>query len=82
MSGYISVRDPIEPFAFQINHLGVHYGILKATDIILLDMNTGKILDGWLHFCEPWTFNRRLDGRRDSISLPSYGNKRTSSALG
>src|SRR4051794_24051391 len=40
MSGHISVRDPIEPSAFWINPLGVHYGLLKASDMILLDMNT------------------------------------------
>ena len=46
MSGHISVRDPIEPNAFWINPLGVHYGLLKASDMILLDMKTGKELAG------------------------------------
>ncbi|KAH7028304.1 aldolase [Macrophomina phaseolina] len=44
MSGHISVRDPIIPNAFWINPLGIHYGLLRASDMILLDMGTGKVL--------------------------------------
>lgn len=44
MSGHISVRDPIVPDAFWINPLGVHYALLRASDMILLDMKTGKVL--------------------------------------
>jgi len=46
MAGHISVRDPIQTTAFWINPLGVHFGLLKASDMILLDMKTGKILAG------------------------------------
>lgn len=36
MSGHISVRDPEYPHAFWTNPLAVHFGLLKASDMILL----------------------------------------------
>ncbi|MCJ1361677.1 hypothetical protein MMC16_000777 [Acarospora aff. strigata] len=45
MSGHISVRDPEYSDAFWMNPLGVHFGLLKASDMILLDMS-GKVLGG------------------------------------
>lgn len=45
MSGHISVRDPEYVDAFWMNPLGVHFGLLKASDMILLDLS-GKILGG------------------------------------
>lgn len=45
MSGHISVRDPIQRDAFWMNPLGVHFGMLKASDMILVNLN-GDILIG------------------------------------
>jgi len=45
MSGHISVRDPEYADAFWMNPLGVHFGLLKASDMILLDLS-GKVLGG------------------------------------
>ncbi|CAF9927003.1 MAG: hypothetical protein HETSPECPRED_006481 [Heterodermia speciosa] len=45
ISGHISVRDPIEE-AFWINPLGVHFGMLKASDMILVHLRTGELLAG------------------------------------
>jgi len=46
MSGHISVRDPEIRNAIWMNPLGIHYGLLKASDMILLDMDTGAQLGG------------------------------------
>lgn len=46
MAGHISVRDPILPNAFWINPLGVHFSLLRASDMMLLDMDTGEVLIG------------------------------------
>ena len=45
MSGHISVRDPIQRDAFWMNPLGVHFGMLKASDMILVNLN-GDIVKG------------------------------------
>lgn len=44
-SGHISVRDPIHTDAFWINPLGVHFGMLKASDMILVHLS-GEIIGG------------------------------------
>jgi ribulose-5-phosphate 4-epimerase/fuculose-1-phosphate aldolase len=36
MSGHISVRDPEYPHCFWMNPLGIHFGLLKASDMLLL----------------------------------------------
>lgn len=46
MSGHISVRDPEHPDAFWINPLGRHFGLLKASDMMLVDMTTGDVVGG------------------------------------
>ena len=45
MSGHISVRDPIQRDAFWMNPLGVHFGMLKASDMILVNFD-GDIVTG------------------------------------
>ncbi|KAI0718650.1 class II aldolase and Adducin domain-containing protein [Fomitopsis betulina] len=45
-AGHISVRDPEIPNAMWINPLAVHFGLLKASDMVLVDMHTGKVLGG------------------------------------
>ncbi|KAM5346159.1 hypothetical protein ACJ41O_009164 [Fusarium nematophilum] len=37
MAGHISVRDPENPHTFWTNPLAVHFGLLKASDMILVD---------------------------------------------
>jgi ribulose-5-phosphate 4-epimerase/fuculose-1-phosphate aldolase len=44
MSGHVSVRDP-EHDAIWMNPLGIHFGLLKASDMILLDFD-GKVVGG------------------------------------
>ena len=44
-SGHISVRDPIHTDAFWMNPLGVHFGMLRASDMILVNLN-GDIIGG------------------------------------
>ncbi|KAF2159339.1 hypothetical protein M409DRAFT_60921 [Zasmidium cellare ATCC 36951] len=45
MSGHISVRDPENPHTFWTNPLGRHFGLLKASDMILVDYD-GKAIGG------------------------------------
>jgi ribulose-5-phosphate 4-epimerase/fuculose-1-phosphate aldolase len=45
ISGHISVRDPEFEDRFWINPLGVHFGMLKASDMICVNLE-GDIVDG------------------------------------
>lgn len=45
MAGHISVRDPENPHTFWTNPLGKHFGLLKASDMILVDYE-GKAIGG------------------------------------
>ena len=45
ISGHISVRDPEHTDAFWTNPLGVHFGLLKASDMILVNLD-GKVIGG------------------------------------
>ncbi|EAW12369.1 aldolase [Aspergillus clavatus NRRL 1] len=44
-SGHISYRDPEYPDAFWTNPLGVHFGLLKASDMILVNLS-GEVIGG------------------------------------
>ncbi|WYZ35392.1 hypothetical protein EsH8_X_000039 [Colletotrichum jinshuiense] len=37
LAGHISVRDPENPHTFWTNPLAVHFGLLKVSDMILVD---------------------------------------------
>jgi ribulose-5-phosphate 4-epimerase/fuculose-1-phosphate aldolase len=43
MSGHISVRDPENPHSFWTNPLAKHFGLLKASDMILVDYDGNAI---------------------------------------
>ncbi|KAL6410616.1 aldolase [Ilyonectria robusta] len=45
MSGHISVRDPEFPNAFWTNPLGRHFGLLKVSDMILVNLD-GAVIGG------------------------------------
>lgn len=45
MSGHISVRDPENPHTFWTNPLARHFGLLKASDMVLVDYD-GKVVGG------------------------------------
>ncbi|GAB1734456.1 hypothetical protein NU195Hw_g685t1 [Hortaea werneckii] len=44
-SGHISLRDPVQPNTFWINPLGVHFGMLKASDMVQID-EEGQVIGG------------------------------------
>ncbi|KAJ3497114.1 hypothetical protein NLG97_g2153 [Lecanicillium saksenae] len=44
-SGHISVRDPVDHDTFWINPMGVHFGLLKASDMVHIDEN-GQVIGG------------------------------------
>jgi ribulose-5-phosphate 4-epimerase/fuculose-1-phosphate aldolase len=45
ISGHISVRDPEHTNAFWTNPVGVHFGLLTVSDMILVDLE-GKVIGG------------------------------------
>jgi ribulose-5-phosphate 4-epimerase/fuculose-1-phosphate aldolase len=45
MSGHISVRDPEFPHTFWTNPLGRHFGLLKSSDMVLVDYE-GRVVGG------------------------------------
>ncbi|TID17901.1 novobiocin biosynthesis protein novR [Venturia nashicola] len=45
MSGHISVRDPENPHTFWTNPLSRHFGLLKATDMVLINYS-GEVIGG------------------------------------
>ncbi|KAH0362733.1 arad-like aldolase/epimerase, partial [Aureobasidium melanogenum] len=45
MSGHISLRDPENPEYFWTNPLGVHFGMVSVSDLILLD-HDGQVVGG------------------------------------
>ncbi|KAJ4253893.1 hypothetical protein NW762_010291 [Fusarium torreyae] len=44
-SGHISVRDPVDPETFWINPMGVHFGMLKASDMVHIN-EQGQVIGG------------------------------------
>lgn len=44
-AGHISVRDPVDIHTFWINPLGVHFSLLKASDMVRVDYD-GNIIEG------------------------------------
>jgi ribulose-5-phosphate 4-epimerase/fuculose-1-phosphate aldolase len=45
MSGHISARDPEFPNAFWTNPLGRHFGLLKTSDMVLVNLD-GEVVGG------------------------------------
>lgn len=62
ISGHISVRDPEYPNAFWTNPLGVHFGLLRASDMILLGLD-GEVLHPPQHAAA-----KLIDGLKDHES--------------
>ncbi|KAG9585116.1 class II aldolase, partial [Aureobasidium melanogenum] len=44
-AGHISIRDPVQPDTFWINPLGVHFGMLKASDMVQIN-EEGQVVGG------------------------------------
>ncbi|ODQ46520.1 hypothetical protein PICMEDRAFT_16391 [Pichia membranifaciens NRRL Y-2026] len=44
-AGHISVRDPVDPTTFWINPLGIHFSLLKASDMVRVD-EEGNLVGG------------------------------------
>lgn len=42
-SGHISLRDPVRPDTFWINPYGVHFGLLKVSDMVQVDEKGNRI---------------------------------------
>ncbi|KAF8575749.1 class II aldolase/adducin domain-containing protein [Ramaria rubella] len=45
VAGHITVRDPVDPACFWVNPFGMHFTLIKASDLILVS-HSGEILDG------------------------------------
>jgi len=44
VAGHITVRDPIKPDCFWVNPFGLHFTLIQAADLILVD-HDGKVLE-------------------------------------
>ncbi|KAF8454448.1 class II aldolase/adducin N-terminal [Kalaharituber pfeilii] len=44
-TGYITVRDSLKGDCFWVNLFGLHFSLIKASDLILVD-STGNVIDG------------------------------------
>jgi len=46
ISGHISVRDPQHGDCIWMNPIGKHFGLLNGSDMVCLDIYTGKVVGG------------------------------------
>lgn len=46
ISGHISVRDPEHPDCIWMNPIGKHFSLLNASDMLCLEVDTGRIVGG------------------------------------
>jgi ribulose-5-phosphate 4-epimerase/fuculose-1-phosphate aldolase len=44
-AGHITVRDPERPDCFWVNPFGMHFGLIRVSDLILVD-HTGQVIEG------------------------------------
>ncbi len=45
LAGHITVRDPIEPSTFWVNPVGIHFSLIKASDLVRMD-HEGNLVEG------------------------------------
>ena len=45
VAGHITVRDPERSECFWVNPFGVHFGLIRSSDLILVD-HTGEVIEG------------------------------------
>ncbi|TGZ81832.1 ribulose-5-phosphate 4-epimerase [Ascodesmis nigricans] len=45
VAGHITVRDPVEPTTFWVNPFGLHFSLIKASDLIRVD-HVGSVIEG------------------------------------
>ncbi|MCJ1379027.1 hypothetical protein MMC17_002126 [Xylographa soralifera] len=87
MSGHISLRDPEYPSLFWMNPLAVHFGLLRASDMVLLSdepdaasPSYGKILAG-NRLQRPankagWAIHSAVHRRRGDINAACHAHTR------
>lgn len=46
ISGHISVRDPEFPGCIWMNPIGKHFALMNASDMVCLEIATGRIVGG------------------------------------
>lgn len=46
ISGHISVRDPEFPGCIWMNPIGKHFGLMNASDMLCLEISSGRIVGG------------------------------------
>ncbi|GME64164.1 class 2 aldolase adducin domain-containing protein [Neofusicoccum parvum] len=45
IAGHITLRDPVDPESFWVNPFGMHFSLIKDSDLIRVDA-AGKVVDG------------------------------------
>ena len=81
MSGHISVRDPEFPDLFWMNPLAIHFGLLKASDMLLLSDNPadGEVILAGNARNKPankagWAIHGALHRRRPDVNAACHAH--------
>lgn len=56
VAGHITVRDPVMPHHFWVNPFGLHFGLIKASDLILVDAKGTVVAGGALRLLNTAAF--------------------------
>ncbi len=72
VAGHISVRDPGRPDHFWVNPVGVHFSLIKASDLILVD-HAGDVVEGnWLVNTAAFAIHSRLHAAREDVNAVAH----------
>ncbi len=85
VAGHISVRDPEYKDQFWVNPVGMHFSLIKSSDLVRVD-HSGKIVEGnALVNTAAFAIHSRLHAYREDINAVAHShspNGRAFSALG
>lgn len=72
VAGHISVRDPGRPDHFWVNPIGVHFSLIKASDLILVN-HSGEVVEGnWLVNTAAFAIHSRLHALREDVNAVAH----------
>lgn len=71
IAGHITLRDPVDPTNFWVNPFGMHFSLITADDLILVN-HAGKVIDGGrnrlLNYGSWWTWGLMRGGERAELT--------------
>lgn len=85
VAGHISVRDPERKDHFWVNPIGMHFSLIKSSDLVLVN-HSGQVVEGrGLVNTAAFAIHSRLHANRDDINAVAHSHSpygRAFSALG